>query len=231
VSGVLFGLGMGPGDPELITLKAVRILSECPVVAYPAPEEGKSFVRGIANSFIKKSCVEIVIRTPMVAGKFPANDIYDFYASEIRNYLEKGQNVAVLCEGDPFLYGSFSYIFLRLANEFNTEVVPGVSSLCACSAAAKTPLVLRNQALSIVPATLSREELMAKILLGEPTAIMKIGRHLKKVRGLLTDMELDESAYYVEHASMKTQKVMKLSKTEGLEAPYFSMVLVCLRNP
>ena len=68
----------------------------------------------------------------MVVGKFPANDIYDFYASEIRNYLEKGQNVAVLCEGDPFLYGSFSYIFLRLANEFNTEVVPGVSSLCAC---------------------------------------------------------------------------------------------------
>ena len=94
MKGILFGLGIGPGDPELITLKALRVLSNCPVIAYPAPEVGASMVRAIASSFIPNGSTEIVVRTPMIAGNFPANDIYDYYSDQMRNHLAEGKDVA-----------------------------------------------------------------------------------------------------------------------------------------
>ena len=132
--GTLYGLGVGPGDPELITVKARRILGSVPVIAYPAPEQGDSLSRAIAAAHVPDGLIEIAIRTPMTPGNFPADDVYDRYASEIALHLKENRDVAVLCEGDPFLYGSFMYIFARLAGEYSFEVVPGVSSLGAVAA-------------------------------------------------------------------------------------------------
>ena len=226
MKGVLFGLGIGPGDPELITLKAVRIIAKCPVIAYPAPNEGDSLVRQIASSFIPKNRTEIVIRTPMIPGSFPNDEVYDYYAIQIKDHLNRGRDVAILCEGDPFLYGSFMYMFYRLSGMFVTKVVPGVSSVGACAAAAGLPLVSRNQTLSIIPATLEIDELFERIAGADTIAIMKVGRHLEKVRKVLKKLGLVRSAHYVEHATMVDQKIASLGETNGLNAPYLSMILV-----
>ena len=228
--GILYGLGIGPGDPELITLKALRILQSVPVVAYPAPETGDSLARSIAAPHLGGGQTEIVIRTPMTPGNFPANDVYDRYATEISEHLDAGRDVAVLCEGDPFLYGSFMYMYQRLSGDYRAKVVPGVSSLGAVAAVAGRPLVSRNQVLSILPAPMDEGGLEQQLAKTDAAAIMKIGRHLDKVKRVLARLGLDAEATYVEHASMPNQKILPLGEVPADAAPYFSMVLVCPRE-
>ncbi len=229
--GTLYGLGIGPGDPDLITLKALKILKSVPVVAYPAPEtadgtSGDSLARAIAAPHLGGDQTEIAIRTPMTPGNFPADAVYDRYAAEIAVHLKENRDVAVLCEGDPFLYGSFMYIFARLAGDHDVEVVPGVSSLGAVAASAGRPLVSRNQVLTIVPAPLDEEDLEKRLAATDAAAVMKVGRHLEKVKRVLARLGLDGGATYVEHASMPDQRVCPLADVAGDAAPYFSMILV-----
>lgn len=227
MSGRLFGVGVGPGDPELLTLKAVRLIAECPVIAYPAPAGGtESMARQIAGPHIPDGKTEIIIETPMIPGQFPANDVYDRYASEIAEHLEAGRDVAVLCEGDPFLFGSFMYLFGRLSSDHATEVVPGVSSLGACAARAEVPLVSRNQTLSVIPAPINEDELERRILGTDAVAIMKVGRHLSKVRRVLEKLNRLDDATYVERATLENERVMPLSDIDVETAPYFSMILL-----
>jgi len=209
--GMLYGLGIGPGDPDLMTIKAHRILQSVPVVAYPAPDTGESLARSIAAPHMAPGQTEIVIRTPMTPGNFPADDVYDRYAAEIAGHLDAGRDVAVLCEGDPFLYGSFMYLFQRLAADYRAEVVPGVSSLGAVAAVAGRPLVSRNQVLSILPAPMDEAELERRLAATDAAAIMKVGRHLEKVKRVLARLGLDDGAIYVEHATMPDQKIMPIN--------------------
>lgn len=224
--GTLFGLGVGPGDPDLLTVKAVKILKHVPVIAYPAPEGGESLARSIAAPYIPLGRTEIAIETPMVPGEFPANDVYDRYQGQLAEHLLAGRDVAVLCEGDPFLYGSFMYLFLRLAEEFPFDVVPGVSSIGACAARAGHPLVSRNQVLTILPAPLEEEDLAARLQATDAAAIMKVGRHLPKVRRVLDRLDLLDGAEYVERATMASERVVPLTSLSDDAAPYFSMILV-----
>ena len=226
IQGKLYGLGVGPGDPELITIKALRVLQSAPVVAYPAPEIGESLARSIAAPHMGEDQIEIVVRTPMTPGNFPANDVYDYYAKKIAKHLDAGRDVAVICEGDPFLYGSFMYLYERLSGSYRIEVVPGVSSLGAVSAVAGRPLVSRNQVLSLLPAPMDETKLEYQLSKTDAAAIMKIGRHLGKVRRVLERLGFDGDAIYVEHASMPNQKILRLSEVSIDTAPYFSMVLV-----
>jgi precorrin-2/cobalt-factor-2 C20-methyltransferase len=226
MKGHLYGIGVGPGDPELITLKAVRLLSQVPVIAYPAPVDGESLARAIAASHIPDGRTEIVIRTPMIAESFPAHDVYDRYAREIVDHLEAGRNVAVLCEGDPFFYGSFMYLFARLAQDYVTEIVPGVSSLGGCTAAAALPLVSRNETLSVIPAPLAEDVLAERLARAEAVAIVKVGRHLSKVRRVIDKLGRMHEARYVERASMAGERVLPLRDAGEGPAPYFSMVLL-----
>lgn len=225
MSGRLYGLGVGPGDPELLTLKAHRILQSVPVIAYPAPEDGDSLVRAIADPYVPAGRTEVVIRTPMVPGRFPAHAVYDEYAGVIAGHLDAGRDVAVLCEGDPFFYGSFMYLFERLAGRFATEVVPGVSSLTACATAAGLPLASRNQCLSVVPAPLDDADLAARLATDDAVAIVKVGRHMDKVRRVLAAAGRDAGARYVERATMAAERIMPLAEADA-DAPYFSMILV-----
>jgi len=224
--GTLYGLGIGPGDPELITLKALNVLKRVPVIAYPAPETGDSLARSIAAPHLGGGHTEIAIRTPMTPGTFPADGVYDRYANEISAHLNEGRDVAVLCEGDPFLYGSFMYIFSRLCGGFDVRVVPGVSSLGAVAASAGRPLVSRNQVLTILPAPMAEDDLERRLAATDAAAVMKVGRHLEKVKRVLARLGLEDGATYVEHASMTDERVLPLAEVSRRSAPYFSMILV-----
>lgn len=228
--GKLYGLGIGPGDPELITVKALRILRAVPVVAYPAPDTGDSLARAIVASQLPGRQQEVVIRVPMVPERFPAQAVYDRAAEELGAHLREGRDVAVLCEGDPFFYGSFMYLFARLAAHFTVEVVPGVSSLTACGAALGAPLAGRNDVLTVVPATLEADAIAARLQQSDAIAIIKLGRHFAKVRDVLTDLGLMKQARYIEHASMASQRILPLAEVNPGEVPYFSMILVHRRG-
>lgn len=220
-----FGLGVGPGDPELITLKARNILRSVPVIAYPAPLCG-SMARTIAAPHLPGGQTEIAIRTPIALGRFPDAAVYDRHAGKIAGHLDAGRDVAMLCAGDPFLYGSFLYVFTRLAQTYRVKVVPGVSSLGASAAVAGVPLAFRNQVLAVVPAPLATEALERYAREPHALAIMKVGRHLEKVRRVLSRVGREETALYVEHASMADERVLPLNRVDKGPAPYFSMILV-----
>lgn len=230
VTGTLYGLGIGPGDPELITVKALRILKASPVLAYPAPETGESLARRIVSTHLNGHHREIAIRMPMVQSRFPAQDVYDWAAGEVGAHLDADRDVAVLCEGDPFFYGSFMYLFGRLAEKYPVEVIPGVSSLTACAATLGAPLAARNDVLVVVPATLSQEELSRRLQSVDAMAIIKVGGHFAKVREVLETLGLESHARYIEHATMSTQKILPLDAVEPEQVPYFSMVLVHARG-
>ncbi len=227
MTGVLYGLGIGPGDPGLITVKARDVLARVPVIAYPAPEGGESLVRAIAAPHVPPGRREIVIATPMAADRFPAQEVYDRYAGEIEAHLRAGHDVAVLCEGDPFLYGSFMYLFERLAERHEVVVVPGVSSLGAVAAAAGVPLASRNDVLTVLPATVPEPVLASRLAASDAAAIMKVGRNLDKVRRVLRRLGLEDRAWYVERATMARERVLPLAELGADErAPYFSTILV-----
>lgn len=230
MTGTLYGLGVGPGDPELITLKAHRLVSSCPVLAYPAPEQGESLARSIVAPHLPGGQVEIAMRMPLVADRFPSQAVYDDYSQIIGNHLQDGRDVAAVCEGDPFFYGSFMYLFGRIVGRFPVEVVPGVSSLTACAAALAVPLAARTDVLTVLPAPLDDDVLAARLRETDAAAIIKLGRHVGRVRDLLTTLGLLDGARYIERATMAEQRILPLAEVDPGDAPYFSMILVHRRS-
>jgi precorrin-2/cobalt-factor-2 C20-methyltransferase len=222
----VWGVGVGPGDPELLTLKALRLIHTAEVIAYPAPEQGESFARSIVAPHLLGTQREIAIRMALGDGSFPKADIYDAAAEQILAEVGAGRRVAVLCEGDPFFYGSFIYLYERLADRCPVAVIPGVSSLMACAGAAEAPLALRNQSLTVLPGPLPEAELRWRLAQCEAAAIIKVGRHLPKIRAILEELGLADRARYVERASLGAQRVLPLRDAGAGEAPYFSMILV-----
>ena len=225
MSGVLYGVGLGPGDPELITLRAYRLISGADVVAYPSLAGGDSFARSIAADMIPDGAREIVMDVPMTTAREPAQAAYDIGAAEIAAALDEGLDVVCLCEGDPFFYGSFMYLYARLSTQYQVEVVPGVTSVTTCAARAGMPLAARNERLTVLPGPLPEDELRARIDGAESVAIMKVGRHLAKIRSVIDDLGLTDQAAYVERASLPDEVVCPLSQAPE-KAPYFSMILL-----
>ena len=225
MSGTLYGVGVGPGDPELLTLKAARLIETARVVAYPAPKGGTSFAREIAAAFVPEGAEEIEIAIPMDVARYPAQDVYDDAAATLANRLAAGRDVVVLCEGDPFFYGSFMYLFARLSGRFEVEVVPGVTSVSASAAAALHPLSARNQVLTILPGPLPEAALEARLQTADAFAIMKVGRHLPKIRVVLDRLGLTDDAWYLERTTLDAEVILPLRKAPAT-APYFSIILV-----
>lgn len=226
MTGTLRGLGVGPGDPELITLKAVRLLRAAPVVAYPLPEAGESLARAIAAPYLAAGRREIPIPIPIGTGGAPLEAAYDRGAEAVAGELEAGRDVVFLCEGDPLFYGSFVYLSERLAGRFPVETVPGVTSVAACAAALGAALAVRDEVFVVLPATLDAARLAAKLGGADAAAILKVGRHFAKVRGVLERAGLAGRARYVEHATLPAERVLALDKVDPAAVPYFSMVLV-----
>lgn len=226
MSGKLYGLGLGPGDPELITMKAHRILTSVPVIAWPAADTGPSFARSIVERWISRDQIEVPMVMPMRVERRPAQEIYDQGATAIAEHLRAGRDVAVLCEGDPFFYGSFMYVFERLSGEFETEIVPGVSSIMAGAAALQRPLSARNDVLTVIPGPVETDRMRAQIEAADAIAIMKVGRHFNRIRDLIADMGLTDRAGYLERVSLAEQRVLRLKDVSAESAPYFSIILI-----
>lgn len=229
-SGTLYGVGIGPGDPELVTLKALRILKSVPVLAWPAPEEGPSLAREIVAEHLPGTQREIPIRMPLLPARFPADDVYDRAAVEIGAALDNGDDVAVICEGDPFFYGSFMYLYGRLAGEYAIEVIPGVSSLTACAAALGAPLSAKNDVLTVLPGPLDSDTMKQRLQDADAVAIIKVGRHFDRIRDLIAELGLLAHARYIERATMGEQRIVPIGDVGDGNAPYFSMILVHKRE-
>lgn len=225
MSGTLYGVGLGPGDPDLMTVRAHRLISQAQVVAYPALAGADSFARSIAADIIPATAREIVMDVPMTTAREPAQAAYDTGAAEIASVLDAGQDVVCLCEGDPFFYGSFMYLFARLSQRYDVQVVPGVTSITTCAARAGMPLAARNERLTVLPGPLPEDELRARIDGAESVAIMKVGRHLSKIRAVINALGLTAQATYIERASLPDEVVCPLAEAPE-NAPYFSMILL-----
>ena len=224
-TGRLIGVGTGPGDPQLVTRRAWALVEAASVIAYPAPDSGTSFARSIVAEAIPEDAVEIPMIVPMRPGRAPAQSIYDDAATAIGGHLSAGRDVIVLCEGDPLFYGSFMYLLVRLRDSYLVVIVPGVNSLAACAAAQARPLVARSDVLTVLPGTLDDDALAAAIGAADAVAIMKIGRHMPRLRALLDRLGLTAHALYTSHASLPHERALTLSDAPE-DAPYFSMILI-----
>lgn len=231
MTGTLYGLGLGPGDPELLTLKAARLLAAVPVIAYLSPDSGPPLARAIAAPHLAGGQTEVAIPMPMrAADPAPGAAAYDTGAAAIAAHLAAGRDVAFLCEGDPFLFGSFMYLFERLAPRFAVVTVPGVSSPGAAAAAAGLPLASRNESLVLVPATLDEDALAARLDGADAAVVMKLGRHLDKARRALARAGLDRGAVVVVRATHPDQRVVPLAEADAGQ-PYFSLILARREDP
>ncbi len=233
-AGTLYGVGIGPGDPELLTVKATRVIAEAPVVAFFAKAGRRGNARGIVDRWLKASHVELPLYYPMTTeshfGDSPYREalaaFYGESAAAIAAHLEAGRDVALLSEGDPLFYGSFMHLFIRLRESFAVTIVPGVSSICGGWGAAETPMTWGDDSLVVLPATLSCEELVRRLALADAAVIMKIGRNFARARAALAQAGMAERAIYVERATMANERVMALAEKDDAPAPYFSMILV-----
>lgn len=223
--GTLYGVGLGPGAADLMTLRAARLIENASVIAYPTLAGGDSFARSIAAELIAPPCREIVMDVPMTLERAPAQAAYDKGAADIAAVLDAGEDVICLCEGDPFFYGSFMYVFARLSGKYQVEVVPGVTSITACAASAGMPLAARNERLTVLPGPLPADELRARIDGAESVVIMKVGRHMAKIRNVIDGLGLTDHAVYVERATLPQEVVLPLADAPE-KAPYFSMILL-----
>jgi precorrin-2 C20-methyltransferase/precorrin-3B C17-methyltransferase len=232
--GRLYGVGLGPGDPELITRKAARLIQEADVIAYHAGRHGSSIARAIAAELIPATAVEEQLVYPVTTGtaEHPGGyagamaDFYEASAARLAAHLEQGRTVVVLAEGDPLFYGSYMYMHDRLADRFRTEVVPGVTSVAAASAAVPTPLVRQGDVLTVLPGTLPEPELARRLADTEGAVIMKLGRTFPAVRAALAAAGRLGDAVYVERASSGQQVVCPVEDVVAENVPYMSIVLV-----
>ncbi len=227
---VLYLLGVGPGDPDLLTLGGARILSRVDVVAYPRKRgETGSLALQIAGPHLRPGVEELAIDLPMEKDRNPARAAYDAGARRIAVHLRSDRSLAYLCEGDPFFYGSAMYLFSRLAGGHDVRIIPGVSSIGAGAAAVKRPLAARNEIFKTLPATLDDVTLMTELKSADAAAIIKVGRHFGRIRDILEQTGHAGGARLVEFASMPGQKVRPVSDVGNETLPYFSMI-ICNRS-
>jgi precorrin-2/cobalt-factor-2 C20-methyltransferase len=230
----LIGVGVGPGDPELVTLKALRAINEAEVIAHFAKAGCASHSRAIVVRHLRQGVIELPLYYP-VTTELPACSagyrtaiaaFYDEAAAAIAAHLEAGRTVAVICEGDPLFYGSYMHLHARLAPRFATEIVAGVTGMSGCWSAAGMPIAQGNDVFTVLPATLPEAELTRRLAEADAAVVMKVGRHLPKLRRALDRSGRLPCAIYVERGTMPDARMMPLSAKTDDDAPYFAVVLV-----
>lgn len=232
--GKLVGVGVGPGDPELITLKAVRVLEGADVIVHFCKAGHPGNARTIAARHFRPGIRELTLTFPMTT-ELPRHEpaycdgiraFYDAAAREVAGHLEDGRVVAVVCEGDPLFYGSYMHLHVRLAPRFHTEVVAGVSGMSGCWSAVGTPIAQGDDVFTVLPGTLAQDELERRLRSTDAVVVIKLGRNLPKVRRALERSGRAERALYVERGTMSDEKAIPLADKSDDCAPYFATVLV-----
>ena len=234
MTGRLYGVGLGPGDPELITRKAARLIESADVIAFHAGVGKTSNARTIAADLIPSSAIEEELRYPVTTGPTAhpggyAGAMAEFYeecSSRLAAHLAAGRTVVVLAEGDPLFYGSFMYLHDRLSPRFETEVVPGVPAFAAATAVLASPLVRQTDVLTVLPGTLPVPELARRLADTDGAIIMKLGRRFPGVVDALRQAGRLEHAMYVERASMPAERWMRVVDVDPTSVPYFSLIVV-----
>jgi len=234
MSGRLVGVGVGPGDPELLTLKAARTLAEADVVAHFAKAGNASNARRIVAQHLRPGVPELPLLYP-VTTELPVGareyrdairDFYDRSAASVARHLDHGRIVAVLSEGDPLFYGSYMHLHVRLAPHYRVEVIPGVTGMSGCWSLTGTPIAQGDDVFVVLPATLPEAELERRLLDADAAVVMKLGRHLEKVRRVLSRTGRLSRAVYVERGTTAESVAMPLEQKHDDAAPYFSVILV-----
>lgn len=229
-----YGIGLGPGDPELITRKAARIIGESDVIAYHAGANKQSYARTIAADLIPADAIEVELRYPLTTGTTDhpggyAGALAEFYqesAARLAAHLDAGRTVALLAEGDPLFYGSFMYMHDRLSARFRTEIIPGITAFTAATAAVASPLVRQTDVLTVLPGTLPEAELARRLADTDGAIIMKLGRTFPAVRRALAAAGRLDHAMYVERASHPQQRWMPVADVDESTVPYLSLIVV-----
>jgi precorrin-2 C20-methyltransferase/precorrin-3B C17-methyltransferase len=234
VIGHLYGVGVGPGDPELITIRAAKLIKNADVIAYHSGTAGRSIARTIADPLISEGAIEELLIYPVTTGLIEhplgyygaVDDFYDESAERLSKHLGVGRDVVVLAEGDPLFYSSYMYLHDRLSPHFASEIVPGVTSLTAAATALRRPLARHEDVLTVWPGTLPVPELARRLADTDAAAIMKLGRTFAGVREALRQSGRLADALYVERATTGEQRTMPASEVDPAGVPYFSMVVV-----
>ncbi|MEU5694971.1 precorrin-2 C(20)-methyltransferase [Actinosynnema sp. NPDC020468] len=229
--GRLYGVGVGPGDPELVTVKAARLIGSADVVVFHSARHGRSVARRIAEPYLRGDQVEEQLVYPVTTEdsddyQGEMDGFYEECARRLAAHLDAGRTVVVLAAGDPFFYGSYMHLHKRLAHRYPTEVVPGVTSVSAGAAVVGTPLVERDEVLTVLPGTLPPDTLVEHLSHGDPVAIMKLGRTVDHVRDALARAGRLDEAWYVERATTGGQRTARLSEVDSSSVPYFSLALL-----
>ena len=230
----LIGVGVGPGDPELMTLKAMHTLEEADVVVHFAKAGSASHARTIAARHLRVGMTELPLFYPVTTELPKCSDdyrdaigkFYDGAAAAIAAHLDAGRTVAVICEGDPLFYGSYMHLHARLASRFSTDIVAGVTGMSGCWSAAGMPIAQGDDIFTVLPATLPEAELARRLADADAAVVMKVGRHLPKLRRALDRSGRLARAIYVERGTMADAITIPLAAKPDDDAPYFAVVLV-----
>lgn len=228
--GKLVGLGVGPGDPELLTVKGARVLGQAGAIAFIAAAGRTSRARDTAARYVRQGARELIAVIPMTLDPATTGRAYDQLATGIVSELGQGHDVVFLCEGDALLYGSFAHLLPRIGERFPVEVIPGITSLSAAAALARTPLGQYDEPIAIVPATAAPERLAALLAACDRAVVMKVGRHLEAVREALSAAGMSEGAVLIENATLPGGRVRPLAVVTEAQAPYFSLILAGRRR-
>jgi len=232
--GRLYGVGLGPGDPDLVTLKSVKALQTSSVVAWFAKRGKRGHARTIADGLIPNGAIELPLVYP-VTTEIPHTDpdynrqlaaFYEEASQQLAEHLDAGHDVALLCEGDPLFYGSFMHPYMRLKDRYDVTICPGVTGMSGCWTANGVPMTWGDDVLMVLPGTLPRDELATRLEMADAVVIMKLGKNFQKVHDVIEEKGLLSRAFYVERGTMQGETVMQLAeKTDG-QAPYFSMIII-----
>jgi len=225
--GIFYGVGVGTGDPEYLTLKAVRIIQQADVLVYLQSEKGVTLARDIALQWIDRQ-QQMAILMPYKTDRTVANQAYDKAAKNIVTYLQQGLNVAFLCEGDPLFFGSYIYLHQRLSPLHNCEIIAGISSIHASTALAQIPLTQQNERLAVVTSRNTDEEILLALKEYSSIIIMKAGVARPRLLSLIEKSRRLEDTCYVERAGQEGEKIVRdMSQLTG-RGDYFSLLIVSL---
>lgn len=232
--GTIYGVGLGPGDPDLMSVRADRLVRGAKHVAFFRKAGRKGQARQIVEGMLSDNAIEIPMEYP-VTTEIPFEDpryneaLSAFYGdceAKLFDLLSNGEDVIVLCEGDPFFYGSFMHLFTRLKDRAPLEVVPAITGMSGAWTATGSPITWGDDVLTVLAGTLSEYDLTKRMAETDALVVMKIGRNIDKIRRALKTAGKYDDAWLVEYATMSKQSVNKLSDVEDGITPYFAIIIV-----
>jgi precorrin-2/cobalt-factor-2 C20-methyltransferase len=227
VKGKLIGVGVGPGDPELLTLKAHRLIQSAPVISFIENPQGESQAKMIAQQSIQSTSLLVPISISMNRDRISANSAYDQAAMSIAEQLDQGHNVVFLCEGDPLFYGSFAYLLERLQGDYVCESVPGISSVFAAASVLCQPLTTLKDSFAVLNGRHPDEQLLQALMTYDALVIMKAGQARARILALLKQSGRMADASYLEYIGRDNQRIVTdVSTLEDREGAYFSLFVV-----